>query len=517
MSISVLDCTLRDGGYVNHFAFGDKVAEAIINGIMTSGIEYVEIGFLRDKKEKSETTIFNTFDDINKLLSPVHDWARTKCFAMIKYGAYSRDIPLKKETYLHGIRVTCKKDQLDEALEYTHEIRAKGYIVSINPTGIHQYTQNELKEIISKVNQAHPDIFAMVDTLGLLTPPELLKLCRCIDENLDKDITLGLHSHNNLQLSFPNAMAISAEVMDREIIIDSSVRGMGRGAGNLCSELLLQYLNDNFEKTYNLVPILKIIDEQINKIYAKTPWGYNVPYYLAASMRCHPNYSSFLMDKASISVENISEILAMIPDDKRSNYDEKLIQDLYLKYQKNEVNDDALLEELRRAVQDRPILVLAPGKSIVKEAQKITDYIAREQPYIISINFRPADIRVDKVFMSNARRFSEQSDLSNVIVTSNIRTNDVPKLNYGSYLNNSDMADNAALMLLKVLMKIGVNSVSFAGLDGFASDNDNYYAPEMINNARLGEETDRRNDIMVEMLHKFPIRIQFVTASRYEN
>ena len=172
---------------MNHFAFGDKVAEAIINGIMTSGIEYVEIGFLRDKKEKSETTIFSAFDDINKLISPVHDWAKAKCFAMIKYGAYRGDIPLKKETYLHGIRVTCKREQLDEALEYAQEIRAKGYIVSINPTGIHQYTQNELKEIISKVNQAHPDIFAMVDTLGLLTPPELLKLCRCIDENLDKD------------------------------------------------------------------------------------------------------------------------------------------------------------------------------------------------------------------------------------------------------------------------------------------------------------------------------------------
>ena len=517
MNSKVLDCTLRDGGYVNRFAFGDKAAEAIIGRLIASGIEYVEIGFLRDKKENSETTIFSTFDDINKLLSPVHDWAKTKCFAMIKYGAYSRDIPPRSETHLHGIRVTCKKEQMDEALEYAQGIRAKGYIVSINPTGIHQYTQSELEEIISKVNQAHPDIFAMVDTLGLLTPPELLKLCRCVNKNLVKDITLGLHSHNNLQLSFPNAMAISSEVMEREIIIDSSVRGMGRGAGNLCTELLLQYLNDNFEKNYNLVPILKIIDEQINKIYARMPWGYNVPYYLAASMRCHPNYSSFLMDKAALSVGSISEILALIPDDNRSNYDEKLIQDLYLKYQKNEVNDDALLDELRRAVQDRPILVLAPGKSIVKEAQKITDYIAREQPYIISINFRPADIRVDKVFISNARRFSEQSDLSNVIVTSNIRTNNVPKLNYASYLNNSDMADNAALMLLKVLMKIGVNSVSFAGLDGFALGNDNYYAPEMINNARLGEETDRRNDIVVEMLKKFPIRIRFITTSLYEN
>ena len=515
MNFKVLDCTLRDGGYINDWNFGCDHIKSIVKNLVQSGVDYVELGFLKRCQYDVHKTLFNRISELSPF---VISQTKTQFLGMITYGQYdASEIPEREEGMIDGVRIIFKPGQYKEALEFCKKVNDKGFKIFVNPMHTYAYSDKELLYIVDCVNEMKAHGLSIVDTLGLMSVKQLLHIFRLMDYNLAPEVGICFHSHNNLQLSFSNAQVLIGERVDRELIIDASVRGMGRGAGNLCSELLLQYLNDNFEKNYNLVPILKIIDEQIDKIYAKMPWGYNVPYYLAASMRCHPNYSSFLMDKASISVESISEILAMIPDDKRSNYDEKLIQSLYLKYQKNEINDDALLDELHRAVQGSPILILAPGKSLTRETGKIKDYIEQEKPYIISINFRPANIRVDKVFISNARRFSEQCDLNNVIVTSNIRTNDVPKLNYGSYLNNSDMADNAALMLLKVLMKIGVNSVSFAGLDGFASDNDNYYAPEMINNARLGEETDRRNDIMVEMLHKFPIHIQFITATRYEN
>lgn len=515
MNITVLDCTLRDGGYINDWNFGYDRIKSIVKNLVRSGVDYVELGFLKHCQYNVHKTLFNRISELSPF---VISQTGTQFLAMITYGQYNAtEIPEREEGMIDGVRIIFKPGQYKEALEFCKKLNGKGFKIFVNPMHTYAYSDKELLYIIDFVNDMKAHGISIVDTLGLMSVKQLLHIFRLLDYNLLPEVGICFHSHNNLQLSFSNAQVLIEEHADRELIIDVSVRGMGRGAGNLCSELLLQYLNANFEKNYNLVPILKIIDEQIDKIYARMPWGYNVPYYLAASMRCHPNYSSFLMDKASLSVESISEILAMIPDDKRSNYDEKLIQELYLKYQKNEVNDDDLLDELRRAVQDRPILILAPGKSLIKEEKKIRDNIEQEKPYIISINFRPTNIRVDKVFISNARRFSEQSNLSNVIVTSNIQAKDMPKLNYGSYLNNSDMADNAALMLLKVLMKIGINSVSCAGLDGFASDNDNYYAPEMINNVRLGEEMDRRNDIMAEMLQKFPIRIRFITTSLYEN
>lgn len=516
MTIKVLDCTLRDGGYVNNFAFGEQTAKHIITGLMETGVEYIEVGFLRNTKTETETTVYTSIDELKSLLP--RRKSHSKLFAMIVYGKFDIDrLSPKSETPIDGIRITFKKKEIDEALNYIKAVQDKGYIVSANPTGVNDYSDKELLSVVEKVNQYHPDIFAIVDTLGVLKSDELMRLFYLINHNLSSDIVLAFHSHNNLQLSFSNAQALVEAGNKRELIIDSSIRGMGRGAGNLCTELLLQYLNDNYSKNYNLIPILKCVDEQINKIFAQTPWGYNLPYYLAASLQVHPNYASFLTDKASISVENMSEILSSIPDNRKSNFDENLIQNLYLKYQENEVDDNKILEKLKSDIADKKILLLAPGKTITTEREKINNYIKQNNPFVISINFRPQDIPVNNVFIGNVRRFSEMTTLKDVIVTSNIKTDKVPQLNYGSYLNNSEMPDNSALMLLKVLVKIGVKDVAFAGLDGFSNASDNYFSSDMINNAKLGEEFDKRNDIMSTMLKQLSrhIAIKNITTSLY--
>jgi len=515
MPIKTLDCTLRDGGYVNSWTFGYNNIQDIVKNLVASGVDFVELGFLKPCQYDLDKTLFNKIEDFTNFVIPN---VKTQFLGMITYGQYeANDILDYQKGMIDGVRIIFKPSQYKEALEYCKIIKNKGYKVFINPMHTYNYSDKELLDLIEKVNEIKPYGVSIVDTMGIMRTPQLLHIFRLMDYNLLPEIGICFHSHNNLQLSFSNAQALIETASKRDIIIDVSIRGMGRGAGNLCSELLLQYLNDTHDKNYNLIPILKCVDEQINKIYDKTPWGYNLPYYLAASLQVHPNYASFLTDKASVSIESISEILGSIPDNKKSNYDEKLIQSLYLKYQENEVDDEKILEQLQEEVRNRDILVLAPGKSILLEAEKIKAYIEKQHPYIISINFRPKDIEFDKVFISNARRFSEQENLSNVIVTSNIKTNEVPQLNYGSYLNNSDMPDNSALMLLKVLIKIGIKDVVFAGLDGFSNDKNNYFTPNMINNAKLGEEFDKRNDIMSKMLKQLSrhINIKIITTSLY--
>lgn len=516
MNIKVLDCTLRDGGYVNNFAFGEKVSKHIIDGLLKTGVECLEIGFLRNSKTESETTVFTSLKEADALLPNIAE--NVKIFAMIVFGKFDIDkIPPKAQTKIDGIRVTFKKHEIDDALTYIKKIQEKGYIVSANPTVVNSYSDAEFLRLIEKMNTYKPDIFAVVDTLGVLKRNDMRRLFYLVNHNLNPEITLAFHSHNNLQLSFSNAQALLETKCERVIIIDSSLRGMGRGAGNLCTELLLQYLNDNYGRHYNLIPVLKLIDEDINRIYATNPWGYNVPYYLAAALECHPNYALFLIDKAALCLESIEAILQSIPENKKSNYDEKLVQELYLKFQENEVDDTEVLAELQKRINNRPILILAPGKTIVSENEKIRKYIELHHPFIISINFRPKDTRVDNIFISNERRYGEQNDFSDVIVTSNIKSENAAKLNYGSYLNNSEMADNSALMLLKVLVKLGVKKATFAGLDGFASGNDNYFSAEMVNNAKLGWETDKRNNIMREMLQRLKkqIDIDIITTNLY--
>ena len=516
MPIKLLDCTLRDGVYVNQWTFGYDNIKQIVSNLVASHIDFIELGFLKPCEYDKNKTLFNKAEDFNQF---IHKKSKTIFLGMITYGQYkSDDIPDYQPGMVDGWRIIFKPNEYKEALEYCKKIKDKGYKIFINPMHVYNYTDKQLLEIIDKVNEIVPYGLSIVDTMGILRDKQLLHVFDLFNYNLSPEIGICFHSHNNLQLSFSNAQALIETNSKRELIIDSSIRGMGRGAGNLCSELMITYLNDNYCKNYNLIPILKIVDEQINKIFAISPWGYNLPYYLAASLQVHPNYASFFTDKASISVESINEILSSIPDNKKSNFDEKLIQEQYIKYQENEVDDSKVLEKLKSDIADKKILVIAPGKTITTEYEKINDYIKQNNPFIININFRPQDFMVNNVFIGNARRFSEQTNLKDVIVTSNIKTNKVLQLNYGSYLNNSEMADNSALMLLKVLVKIGIKEVLFAGLDGFSNDKNNYFSSEMINNAKLGEEFDKRNDIMSAILKKLSrqINIKFITTSLYE-
>ena len=59
--IKILDCTLRDGGYLNNWAFSDNSNIAIENNLYKSNVDFVEAGFLTNKQILPEsTTLYNT-------------------------------------------------------------------------------------------------------------------------------------------------------------------------------------------------------------------------------------------------------------------------------------------------------------------------------------------------------------------------------------------------------------------------------------------------------------------------
>lgn len=521
MNIKILDCTLRDGGYVNNWDFGKNLATKMLTSLDKSGIEYTEIGFLQDTEYNPEKTLYNEISQINNII-PDNQMLNTKIVAMIVCGKFNEKklVSKKDNIKLDVIRVTFKKHEINTVFNYLKKIKECGYELFVNPTNIESYSDKELLNILEKINKLQPRVFSIVDTNGVLKEKDILRLTYFIDNNLDRNIALCFHSHNNLQLSFSNAQCLMKVCNNRELIIDSTVFGMGRGAGNLCTELITQYINDNYDGHYDIVPILKIIDEQINPIFAKTPWGYSVPYYLAATNHCHPNYAKYLVDRQTVPVEIINELLQAIPKNKKAIYDSNLIKQLYLDNFSAYIDDSAVVNNLQKSLCGKDILIIAPGKSLSTEQDKICEFIANKKPYILSINFIPKDYDVDTAFISNMKRFSSLVSCNKpILVTSNIE--DIPNnamvLNYSSYLNNSKMYDNATLMCLKLLISIGVKSVYVAGLDGFcANPAQNYVSNEMINNTKESKFNEL-NKIMSEELRKLnkKIRLDFITKTQY--
>lgn len=527
-NIKVLDCTLRDGGYVNNWNFGKLSIDNIITQLLSSKVDVIECGFLSQTKETDENkSIFRNIDDVTFECTSKEE--NTLMVLMMNYGEYNiDDLPPYDGGLISGIRLAFHKKDMVQAIKICKQIKAKGYVTFVQPMVTLTYSDDEIEQLIDLVNDFLPESVYMVDSFGTMTKQELVKMYDIFDKNLSEKISIGFHSHNNMQLSFSNAQILMELDTDRTIYIDSSVYGMGRGAGNLCTELITKYLNDNYSHNYNLLPILEIIDEHLMSVFIKSPWGYSVPFYIASINNCHPNYASYLLDKQTISVRDIYNILASMDDSKRTFYDREYIEKLYVSYQENVVDDNDAKKELIELLLNRKILILAPGKSLLTEKDKIKQYLKNENPIVISVNFITDIIPIDIAFVGNLKRFTsiaqlidDNKNLKKVIVTSNIKFKNVEKtltVNYGDYITDDPIiTDNSGIMLLNLMQKLGVKDVALAGFDGFTVNRmDNYYNDSLVNSASLDELLSRSNAIANHLQSlKQVMNIDFITDSMY--
>ena len=170
---------------------------------------------------------------------------------MINYGEFSLEkIPVYQGKGIQGIRVAFHKKDADKATEYCRKLKEKGYMVFVQPMISLSYSDTEFIQLIQRVNEIKPYAFYIVDSFGMMKRKNLLRLFYMVEHNLSEDIWVGFHSHNNLQLAYSNAQSLIEAQTTRNIIIDTSVYGMGRGAGNLNTELFADYLNEYTEKKY---------------------------------------------------------------------------------------------------------------------------------------------------------------------------------------------------------------------------------------------------------------------------
>lgn len=521
-NIHILDCTLRDGGYCNEWHFGFENAKKITHGLQEAGIEIIECGFITNRVAYDpEVTKFTTIDEAAKVIPEKREG---KIFvAMMNYGEYNiDDLPIYDGSSIDGIRVAFHKKNLKEALTLCEQIKAKGYLVFIQAMVSLSYSDEEFLLMIRRVNEFKPYAFYIVDSFGMMKGKDLTRLFYMVEHNLDSEIWIGFHSHNNMQLAYSNAQRLTNVQTNRNLIIDSSIYGMGRGAGNLNTELFLEYLNENAGKSYQLKPILALIDEILNGFYQSNYWGYSLPNYISASHNAHPNYAGYLDDKKTLTIEGMNDIFDMMDDDKKVSYDKEYIEELYVRYMATGKVHEEHKNELNEKLLGKKILLVAPGKSSVDEIDKIKEFIDNDT-IVISVNYSFESLIPDFIFLSNLRRFRElaEDQKDKCIVTSNIPADGVYyQTKYRDLLNDEEsVRDNAGLMAIKFLMGYSIEGIYLAGFDGYSHDvKENYGSSEMAfitRNAVL----DAMNIGMSKVLKRYreKIKIEFVTKPRFVN
>ena len=515
--VQVLDCTLRDGGYINSWNFGAQIISGIIKSLVEAKIDIIECGFIRNAEHDSDSSVFNSMDEVSKIIEPK---SKSSLYAiMIEHhnNVYDK-IPMFDGRGADIIRVTFRRNEWDEARHAIHELIEKGYKVCVQPVGTTNYDDESLLKLIKDVNELKPFAFYLVDTLGVMYRHDMRKLFYLIDSNLSMSIKLGFHSHNNLQMSFANAQEMMRLAKRRKIIIDSSCYGMGRGVGNLATELLCDYINNDIQQKYSLTPILNVVDKYLMSIYAEQRWGYDLPYFLSATFKCHPNYAAYLMRRETLDIENIEKILSLIPIDERKEFDESLIEGLYIKFQSSEIDDKKASIKLRDMIAGREVLILGPGLSIIREKELISAMTCER--FVVTTNFITNEYESDALFISNEKRLSVlKNNLPQyTIATSNLKINTDLIFNYSSILGEGDAADNAGAMLIRILKKANVKKVFLAGFDGFDIDaSANYAIKEYQKSLDYESARKKNNDIGKQLkLSLQGIEYEVITKSKYE-
>lgn len=520
-SIEVLDCTLRDGGYCNQWKFGYNNIKKIVSGLNSAGIEITECGFLTQKVEYVPgVTKFTSVDQITEFLPK--DRTGKLYVAMINYGEYNLlDLPGHDGTSIDGIRVAFHKKNWKDALRVCKEIKEKGYLTFIQPMVSLSYSDEEFLEMIRCVNEFEPYAFYIVDSFGEMKQSDLTRLFYLVEHNLKNTIKIGFHSHNNMQLAYSNAVGLVNMHSRRNLIIDSSVYGMGRGAGNLNTELFVEHLNNEDYGSYVLPPLLNIIDEILNIFHERNFWGYSLPNYISAKHHAHPNYAFYLDGKKTLTVEGMDKIFDMLIPEKRVNYDKDYIEGIYLKYMSQ--NSVVATDEtnLANVIKGKRVLLVAPGKSSTDEKDRIATFAASDDVVTVSVNYVYPYANVDYIFVSNMRRYRElpSTALVKTIATSNLEAKNVfLQVGYKELLSNVEsVKDNAGLMAIKFFTDCGVNEIYLAGFDGYDHENEKNYGetemsvymkPQIINAINKGV-----SQVLTEYANK--IKIKFLTKPQY--
>lgn len=323
-NIYLLDATLRDGGqgledlHKNGFSdkiFSEEVKHSTIESLGNSNVDIIEIGTMGPSvDDKSKFAIYQNVEELSKYLPEKRNPNALYAGLYIGPDTDVNEIPDWNPSLVEGIRVILRYSELQKSLDYCAALSAKGYKVFVQPMLTMRYTDAELDMVIQAANKMKAYACYFVDSYGYMQPQDVKRLFDYYDARLDKDIKIGFHAHNNMNLAFSNVQYFLNIDSDRDVIIDSCATGMGQGAGNLQTELIIPYLNENYGKNYDYDSVLDICDVLDNEMIPDDLWGYSVARLLPAVYKTAYKYGLMMRNKYHLSFRQMNKILREMPD-----------------------------------------------------------------------------------------------------------------------------------------------------------------------------------------------------------
>jgi 4-hydroxy 2-oxovalerate aldolase len=496
-NIKVLDCTIRDGGYINNWDFSPTMVRDVYRRLSMAGVDFIEIGF-----REAETTGKPLWrrcpeEELRKIKKGIQG---AGICVMVDFGkAGAEDFLPAEDSAVDMVRIAVHKDKVYQALDLAGEIKDKGYMVSIQLMGYPQYETREREELFLRLKEMPLDYVYVADSYGSLLPDQLDRLVAPLADI--GGFKVGFHPHNNLQLAFANALQA---IKSGASIVDSTLYGMGRGAGNLSTETLLSYLQQNNRDKYNVIHALFCVDMYLLPLKKKLEWGYQLPFMLSAVCQCHPYYAKEVVEAREYTVDELWKILNLVKTRKPVGFKPELLEEIL---ETCVFNHEDTSQDSGKAGEGgempesetgppvymgrhagRPFLVLANGPNLKEYSPQIKMFIERYKPVVMGANYLGDLFAPDYHAFVNLRRFikhvSSVASSSKLILSQYFSEDIIREHSNGDYekirfvdrvKGPFDIAEGVisnncgtvSVLLVAVAVVMGASEVFVAGMDGY--------------------------------------------------
>jgi 4-hydroxy 2-oxovalerate aldolase len=382
---TLLDCTLRDGGYYNAWDFPPPLINNYLVAMKAAEVDVVELGFRFLHNQGFKGPCAYTTDDFLRSLSipsglvvGVMLNGADLCTDLGCTGALEHLFPEPaRATPVDLVRIACHFHELAQALPAGEWLAERGYKVGFNLMQIADSSQVEVEELSRMASNSPIEVLYFADSMGSMTPDDTARIVGWLRTSWQGP--LGIHTHDNMGLALANTLRAHAEGVSW---LDATVTGMGRGPGNARTEELAIEAEDLRKRRANLVPLMALIRKQFGPMKAECRWGTNPYYYLAGKYRIHPTYIQEMLGDARYEEENILAVIEHLRTEGGKKFSFAMLDGAwqFLRGAPRGSWDPASV------MKGRQILILGTGPGVAAHRTALEAYILRAHPLVLALN-----------------------------------------------------------------------------------------------------------------------------------
>lgn len=383
--ITLLDCTLRDGGYYNSWDFDRPIIEKYLKAMHEISVDYIELGLRGFNKEGFKGACAYTTDSFIRTLDVPNGLklgVMVNASDLVKHpdgmeDALSKLFAHASESPVTLVRVACHVHEFEAALPASKWLKSQGYIVGYNLMQIADRSFSEIKTLAAMANKYPLDVLYFADSMGGLNPEQTSEIIQVI--RMEWKGPLGIHTHDNMGYALANSMRAVEEGVTW---IDGTVTGMGRGPGNVKTEYLAIELEPFRQVPCNIIPLMKIIDNFFKLMQQNCGWGTNTYYYLAGKYGIHPTYIQEMLNDSRYNEEDILAVIEHLKSEGGKKFNINTLEAAREFYSGEPTGTWNPVD----AISDKEVVIIGTGPSVLKHQQALEDYIRNKRPYVIALN-----------------------------------------------------------------------------------------------------------------------------------